>query len=282
MSCGNKWLHGRTGFMSVYFDSGVLARVQYAGGQTTVLAGLLLKSDYECIHPFSRTQIYGKLTTACSYIIHEQLLDMCRVQWCFAYKVCFSGEVVQQRTWMEAGISQLISKTIACCANVSVPHLPMLQAVNTEDHRQFSLVTDTLSSFLVVTLFKCSISATDCSECLAVLPIQKMCGWCNADLTCNVQEECAANWNGGDGSECPEPLITGFSPPKGPIEGGTKLTIEGSNLGVTFADIGQVTVNELICDLIEKEYAPGKTSAYDCLLCLSLFHLLILSLGLYV
>ena len=120
-------------------------------------------------------------------------------------------------------------------------------------------------SFLV-TLFKCEVSANDCSECLAV-DHRRKCGWCtdavNDEFTCTVVQECHADWIEVNSGSCPKPVITGFKPPKGPRDGGTNVTIEGSNLGVKFADISSVIVKGIVCEVVEEEYAPGKTLAYS-------------------
>jgi plexin A len=121
-----------------------------------------------------------------------------------------------------------------------------------------------------LTLFKCEVSANDCSECLSVdrkaVVRRRKCGWCNDipkdAFTCTVELECPADWIDPDvksDSSCPEPVITDFSPKKGPRDGGTNVTIEGSNLGVQLADISSVTAGGVACDLISERYAPGKT-----------------------
>ena len=114
--------------------------------------------------------------------------------------------------------------------------------------------------YYLVTLFKCGQSATDCSECLAVDPQKRKCGWCSSNGACTVELECTAGWNGKESVDCPEPFISTIAPKRGPIEGGTKLTIKGSNLGVRFQDIVSVKVNDQECDLREELYSPGKTS----------------------
>ena len=115
-----------------------------------------------------------------------------------------------------------------------------------------------------MTLFKCQ-GATDCSQCLAVDQRRK-CGWCtdhDTDFTCKVVQGCALDWIGVTGSaSCPKPKVTKISPKKGPVEGGTRVTIVGSDLGVRFSDISSVTIGGIECRLREEEYSPGKTLAY--------------------
>ena len=49
-----------------------------------------------------------------------------------------------------------------------------------------------------------------------------------------------------------------FTPDSGPREGGTLVTIEGTNLGKTFADIRDgVTVGGVKCYPVEDQYVPS-------------------------
>ncbi len=110
-------------------------------------------------------------------------------------------------------------------------------------------------------LFKCGQSATDCSECLAVDSQERKCGWCKNNATCTVELGCIGRWIGKVGDQdCPASFISTISPKSGPLEGGTKFIIQGSNLGLKFQDVSIVTVNGQECDLKEEFYVPGKTS----------------------
>lgn len=74
-----------------------------------------------------------------------------------------------------------------------------------------------------------------CGTCL-LLAEKFHCGWCEAKQTCEIFEECSAEWL--DRSKtCPKPRITTFEPHTGPWEGGTNITIRGSDLGKKFSDI---------------------------------------------
>ena len=48
-----------------------------------------------------------------------------------------------------------------------------------------------------------------------------------------------------------------ISPNSGPLEGGTTITVMGSNLGVTQSDIVEVTINDVSCDVNGQSYLPG-------------------------
>ena len=56
--------------------------------------------------------------------------------------------------------------------------------------------------------------------------------------------------------------ITSVAPLRGPVEGGTRLTITGTDLGAAFSDIVEVTLqgtSDMICNVAEYEsdYIPG-------------------------
>ena len=53
--------------------------------------------------------------------------------------------------------------------------------------------------------------------------------------TCSFTGDCQATLQ-TDGSQCPDPTVTGINPTSGPPEGGTTITITGRELGVTFDD----------------------------------------------
>ena len=77
---------------------------------------------------------------------------------------------------------------------------------------------------------------------------------------------------------CPSPIITSFFPitgelikcvcacvlpnhtSSGPVEGGTSITVRGSDLGVTFSDLqsGTVTLGEVPCDPVDIAYISGE------------------------
>ncbi len=61
--------------------------------------------------------------------------------------------------------------------------------------------------------------------------------------------------------ECPDPTITAISPTLGPPTGGTTITLTGTDLGVTYADVvGNVYLgpdNSTRCNTSRELYVPG-------------------------
>ena len=58
-------------------------------------------------------------------------------------------------------------------------------------------------------------------------------------------------------AHCTCELLLQFHPPGGPIEGGTKLTVTGVNLGKVAADL-QVTVDGIECTVEDDNYIPSQ------------------------
>lgn len=96
-----------------------------------------------------------------------------------------------------------------------------------------------------------------CSTCLAT---EFDCGWCDtiSDDTCRVHEDCSSGNFSTQSNQCPSPTISSFSPTSGPQEGGTRIQIRGTNLGVSYSDISSsVTVGGVPCPTNESGYTPG-------------------------
>ncbi|XP_075882736.1 plexin-B1 isoform X2 [Nelusetta ayraudi] len=109
---------------------------------------------------------------------------------------------------------------------------------------------------LYVTLFNCSVGRQDCSRCRTADP-KYGCVWCGAaDVTaaasrCVYQDSCDDDVQ----HTCPAPVIHFLDPVSGPVEGGTVVTISGSNLGQRAEDIqNSVLVAGIPCSVIHSRY----------------------------
>ncbi|KAG7478390.1 hypothetical protein MATL_G00080030 [Megalops atlanticus] len=107
------------------------------------------------------------------------------------------------------------------------------------------------SQDLSVTLYNCSVGRSDCSRCHTA--DQKYgCVWCGgAQSSCLYRDSCAEDIV----QTCPAPLIHFIEPLSGLVEGGTNITITGSNLGQKAQDIqDSVTVAGVPCTVIPSRY----------------------------
>ncbi|XP_032893020.1 plexin-B1 [Amblyraja radiata] len=97
---------------------------------------------------------------------------------------------------------------------------------------------------LHITLYNCSVGRTDCSRCQTA-DTKYSCVWCGGGKPSCVYKESCVN---GVEQTCPAPVIHSIEPLSGLQEGGTMLTIIGSNLGQRFEDIqNMVTVAGIPC-----------------------------------
>uniref|UniRef100_A0A8C8RVY0 Plexin-B1 n=1 Tax=Pelusios castaneus TaxID=367368 RepID=A0A8C8RVY0_9SAUR len=102
-----------------------------------------------------------------------------------------------------------------------------------------------------VTLYNCSVGHADCSRCQTA-DAKYQCVWCGGEWpSCVFQGSCTEEIE----DMCPAPLIYSVYPLSGPVEGGTRLTIIGSNLGQKHQDIAEtVTVAGIPCAVDAQEY----------------------------
>ncbi|CAG5119802.1 unnamed protein product, partial [Candidula unifasciata] len=109
---------------------------------------------------------------------------------------------------------------------------------------------------LIVTIYKCDVLAmNECSLCVNLNYTKPSleCFWCQN--SCVHTSYCKQHSN----VVCPAPQIESVWPLSGPIQGGTNVTIEGSNLGSKFEDIEKaVTVANVGCLPFRTLYSPSK------------------------
>ncbi|XP_021177625.2 plexin-B1 isoform X1 [Fundulus heteroclitus] len=104
---------------------------------------------------------------------------------------------------------------------------------------------------LYVTLYNCSVGRSDCSRCHTA--DQKYgCVWCSGPIAkCLYSDSCSEQVQ----QTCPAPVIHWIEPLSGLLEGGTLVTISGSNLGQKAEDIlHSVTVAGVPCVVIPDLY----------------------------
>uniref|UniRef100_A0A8B9TCP3 Plexin-B1 n=1 Tax=Anas platyrhynchos TaxID=8839 RepID=A0A8B9TCP3_ANAPL len=102
-----------------------------------------------------------------------------------------------------------------------------------------------------VTFYNCSVGHTDCSRCQTA-DSKYNCVWCGgSNPSCIFRGSCKEEIE----DLCPAPLIHSVYPLSGPVEGGTRITITGSNLGQKHQDIAEtVTVAGIPCAVDAQEY----------------------------
>ncbi|XP_057185372.1 plexin-B2b isoform X1 [Triplophysa rosa] len=107
-----------------------------------------------------------------------------------------------------------------------------------------------IDSSLNVTLYNCSLGREDCSLCKNADP-KYQCVWCTQTSSCVYEHLCASK----EPEQCPDPQITDVTPKFGPLKGGIKVTIKGSNLGIQKEDIKNITVAGVRCKHLGERYS---------------------------
>uniref|UniRef100_A0A8C1U1H7 Plexin-B1 n=1 Tax=Cyprinus carpio TaxID=7962 RepID=A0A8C1U1H7_CYPCA len=104
---------------------------------------------------------------------------------------------------------------------------------------------------LHVRLYNCSVGRSDCSRCHTA-DQRYECVWCEGSRSsCVYRSSCTEHVQ----QTCPAPHIHMIEPLSGPVEGGTVLTVSGSNLGQRAEDIQHsVTVAGVPCTVIPDRY----------------------------
>jgi plexin A len=69
------------------------------------------------------------------------------------------------------------------------------------------------------------------------------CGWCDRSSdSCSFIGDCPSQNLATTGMQCPRPTISDFDPKFGPPEGGTTIIITGTDLGVSFNDFDENSI----------------------------------------
>lgn len=103
-----------------------------------------------------------------------------------------------------------------------------------------------------IVLYKCEVLGShrehaDCSLCMT-RDTRFNCTWCGQ--SCVYRDSCLTS----PFAECPRPRIDMIKPLSGPVEGGTLVTIEGSNLGLREAEIqNKIRIGNTPCALVDYE-----------------------------
>ncbi|KAL3851703.1 hypothetical protein ACJMK2_015430 [Sinanodonta woodiana] len=104
-----------------------------------------------------------------------------------------------------------------------------------------------------VEVYRCDMLGPDCSQCRAYeanINGPYRCRWCNNSKSSAVG--CFHNTTCGNQSvPCGPPAISSVNPKDGPIGGGTVITIEGKNLGISANEIDYITVSGINCQIIK-------------------------------
>ncbi|NXH29786.1 PLXD1 protein, partial [Myiagra hebetior] len=108
---------------------------------------------------------------------------------------------------------------------------------------------------MTVEVYNCATGSADCSQCLGREDLGHRCLWSESSSSCRLHTEPPQV-----SEVCPPPEIRKIEPLRGPLEGGTLLTIRGRNLGRRFSDIlGAIRVGGVPCAPLPNRYVVSET-----------------------
>ncbi|XP_023930655.1 plexin-B-like [Lingula anatina] len=102
------------------------------------------------------------------------------------------------------------------------------------------------------TLYKCDILGTTCGTCIGGVDTKFRCAFCGG--TCKYHPTCRVPTD----STCPNVIINWVTPLSAPVEGHTKVTISGTNLGTSDASIPTVRLAGVVCRPVVEDYVVSK------------------------
>ena len=91
-------------------------------------------------------------------------------------------------------------------------------------------------------LYDCNELETSCSSCLGRNVAGFTCGWCSNE--CVVTEECSHTFFTTT-AMCPLPRIDLVQPNRGPTAGGTRVNISGTDLGASYSDVIEISLQSV-------------------------------------
>ncbi|XP_009950250.1 PREDICTED: plexin-B1, partial [Leptosomus discolor] len=172
-------------------------------------------------------------------------------QWDYECVLNLEGRTVVMDAYVEGEETNQSLCYITCQMNqysYTAPQLEFNAVVFVQRRRHLRVDS---AADLHVTFYNCSVGHTDCSRCQTA-DSKYNCVWCGGDNpSCIFRGSCKEKIE----DMCPAPLIYSVYPLSGPVEGGTRITITGSNLGQKHQDIAEtVTVAGIPCAVDAQEY----------------------------
>lgn len=173
-------------------------------------------------------------------------------------------------TYISGG--SFVSATAVNCSLSTIPSLPGLQSANSLfengngviDYNVEVLVNSISVTVSVVapssvSVYSCPAMAQrsdeqDCSRCMSRVEAPFRCGWCSQTSSCSVSQECIGNVWETTISSCPQPEISSIEPLSGPSEGGTLVTITGTNFGGDISNFERISVGGTLSEI--RSYSP--------------------------
>ncbi|KAJ0036648.1 hypothetical protein NQD34_005325 [Periophthalmus magnuspinnatus] len=144
----------------------------------------------------------------------------------------FGTDQRYEATWLNSSAVKCSRVTLSTHQRTQVYYLNLRRAGDSD------IFIDTPKP-MKVEVYNCAVGSSDCSQCWGREDQGHLCGWC--DNSCKPQEDCQPI-----SDQCPAPEIYKIFPLKGPVDGGTLLTVQGRNLGRRAQEVS-VTIGDVPC-----------------------------------
>ncbi|XP_041859634.1 plexin-D1 [Melanotaenia boesemani] len=156
----------------------------------------------------------------------------------------FGTEQRYEATWLDNSTVKCSGVTLSTNQRSQVFHLNLRRSGYLSTHREDIFIDSPQP--IRVEVYNCGVGSSDCSQCWGREDQGHLCGWC--ENSCRPRDDCQSIRD-----ECPAPEIHQISPLRGPVEGGTLLTVQGRNLGRRASAV-TVFIDDVPCELLPELY----------------------------
>ncbi|KAM8829981.1 plexin-D1 [Synchiropus picturatus] len=155
----------------------------------------------------------------------------------------FGTEQRYAATWLNGSTVKCSGVTLSTNQMSQIYHLNLRRLGDFGDRR--NVFVDSPQP-IKVEVYNCGVGSTDCSQCWGREDRGHLCGWC--DNSCRLRDDCQLIKD-----QCPAPEIHKIFPLRGPVEGGTHLTVQGRNLGRRAGAV-KVSIGDAPCTILPEMY----------------------------
>ncbi|XP_068602339.1 plexin-D1 [Brachionichthys hirsutus] len=156
----------------------------------------------------------------------------------------FGTEQRYEASWVNSSIVKCSGVTLSTNQRTQIYHLNLRRRRFFRGRRE-DVFVDTPQP-MRVEVYNCKVGSSDCSQCWGREDQGHLCGWC--ENSCRPRDDCQPIVN-----QCPAPEIHKVFPLRGPVEGGTLLTVQGRNLGRRAGGV-KVSIGDVSCILLPELY----------------------------
>ncbi|KAM4562125.1 plexin-D1 [Odontesthes bonariensis] len=156
----------------------------------------------------------------------------------------FGTEQRYEATWLDNSTVKCSGVTLFTNQRSQIYHLSLRRGEYFSSEREDMFIDSPQP--IRVEVYNCRVGSSDCSQCWGREDHGHLCAWC--ENGCKPRDDCQPIMD-----QCPAPEIHKISPLRGPVEGGTLLTVQGRNLGWR-AEAVRVLIGTVPCDLLPKLY----------------------------